>query len=146
MTTPLLRQTRRMRLAAGALCLCLSCGMANAAAQARVVSSTWLPGGKYALVYEFEGAEYMSLAADPPGAWITVPDTMEANAARPAPRPPPAPVVPVVPVVPPADPFPTSQTYVGGFFVDPLSAALRATGLGLLLGDGWPRGTHRINR
>jgi hypothetical protein len=136
---------RRTILAAGALCLCMACGMAHAAVQARVVSSTWLPGGKYALVCEFEGAEYMALSADPPGAWVTLPDAAveasatasamaSANTPAPAPR------------VARAEVFPDSQSYVGGFFVDPISAALRASGLGLLLGDGWPRGARRFNR
>lgn len=130
--------SRRIASAAGALflCLCLSCGAAHAATQARVLSSTWLPGGKYALVYELDGAECMALSMEPPGAWIAVPDTASAVPPEPAPA----------ARATHADAFPTSQTYIGGLFVDPLSAALRASGLGLLLGDGWPRGTRRINR
>lgn len=128
--------------AAGALCLGLSlgmglaCGTASAAAQARVVSSTWLPGGKYALVYEWEGAEHMALSADPPGAWIDVAQP-EAKART---VPPAAP--PTVPMAPRTEAFPTSSSYVGSFFIDPLSAALRASGLGLLLGGNWPHGPH----
>lgn len=135
-------------MAAGALCLGLGLGMglacatASAAAQARVLSSTWLPGGKYALVYEFEGAEYMALSADPPGAWVavvphtlaTAPPAMQQTAP------------PTAPMASRAEPFPTSSSYVGGFFIDPLSAALRASGLGLLLSGNWPHGPRRFER
>ncbi|MGJ7614681.1 MULTISPECIES: hypothetical protein [unclassified Variovorax] len=127
----------RATTAAGALCLCMACGMSNAAAQARVVSSTWLPGGKYALVCAFEGAEYMTITADPPGACVAAAAPPEA-AQQPAP--------PSAPVVSRAEAFPTSSSYVGGFFIDPLSAALRATGLGLLLGGSWPSGLHGLDR
>lgn len=114
----------RTTTAAGALCLCLACGMSNAAAQARVVSSTWLPGGKYVQVCAFEGAEYMTITADPPGACAgAAPPETARQPARPS-----------APVVPRAEAFPTSSSYVGSFFIDPLAAALRATGLGLLLG------------
>lgn len=100
----------RIALAACALCLSMACGASSAAPQARLVSSIWLPGGKYALVYECEGVQYMTLSADPPAS-----------------------------VAPRAEVFPESHSYVGGFFIDPLSAALHATGLGLLLGGDWPR-------
>ncbi|MFM9926436.1 hypothetical protein VLK31_25840 [Variovorax sp. H27-G14] len=140
--------------AAGALCLGLGLGMglgcatASAAAQARVVSSTWLPGGKYALVYEFEGAEYMALSADPPGAWVAVsqPEAMAPAAPQTAPSTAPSAAPPTAPMVSHADPFPTSSSYVGGFFIDPLSAALRASGLGLLLSGNWPHGPRRFER
>ena len=140
MTT--LRQ--RMALVAAALWIAAACGGAHAAAQARVVSSTWLPGGKYALVYEFEGAEYMTVTADPPGAWITVAQS------EPAPTPEPVALAPApslpAPQVAHAEVFPESSSYVGGFFIDPLSAALRATGLGLLLSGDWPHAPRRFNR
>ena len=129
----------RTTTATGALCLCLACGMSNAAAQARVVSSTWLPGGKYAQVCAIEGTEYMTITADPPGACV--------GAAAPEPARQPAP--PSAPVVPRAEAFPTSSSHVGSFFIDPLSAALRATGLGLLLGGSWRQGplaARRIER
>lgn len=130
----------RMAAAAGALCLCVAfAGTANAAPRARVVSSTWLPGGKYALVYEFGGAEYMTVAADPPSAWIEVP----AAALDGAPAPALQQQQPAAPMVSRAEVFPTSPTYVGSFFVDPISAALRATGLGLLLSGDWPHGPRR---
>lgn len=132
---------QRMALAAGALCIGMACGAAHAASQARVVSSTWLPGGKYALVYEFEGAEYMTVTADPPGAWISV--------AQPErdPKRDPEPVAQApAPTVARAEAFPESASYVGAFFIDPLAAALRATGLGLLLNGDWPHGPRRFNR
>ncbi|WP_285414718.1 hypothetical protein [Variovorax sp. efr-133-TYG-130] len=132
---------QRMALAAGALCIGMACGAAHAASQARVVSSTWLPGGKYALVYEFEGAEYMTVTADPPGAWISV--------AQPErdPKRDPEPVAQTpAPTVARAEAFPESASYVGGFFIDPLAAALRATGLGLLLNGDWPHGPRRFSR
>ncbi|WP_155742716.1 hypothetical protein [Variovorax paradoxus] len=132
---------QRMALAAGALCIGMACGAAHAASQARVVSSTWLPGGKYALVYEFEGAEYMTVTADPPGAWISV--------AQPErdPKRDPEPVAQApAPTVARAEAFPESASYVGGFFIDPLAAALRATGLGLLLNGDWQHGPRRFNR
>ncbi len=131
---------QRMALAAVALCIGMACGVAHAASQARVVSSTWLPGGKYALVYEFEGAEYMTVTADPPGAWISV--------AQPErdPKRDPEPVAQApAPTVARAEAFPESASYVGGFFIDPLAAALRATGLGLLLNGDWPHGPRRFN-
>ena len=129
----------RIAAATGALCLCVAFGStASAAPQARVVSSTWLPGGKYALVCEFEGAEYMMLTADPPGAWIEMPAAALDGVPAPAPASPrPAPMASHSEV------FPTSSTYVGGFFVDPISAALRETGLGLLLSGDWPHGPRR---
>ena len=126
---------QRMALVAAALWIAAACGGAHAAAQARVVSSTWLPGGKYALVYEFEGAEYMTVTADPPGAWITVAQS------EPAPTPEPVALAPA-----PSLPAPQVASYVGGFFIDPLSAALRATGLGLLLSGDWPHAPRRFNR
>jgi len=132
---------QRMALAAGALCIGMACGAAHAASQARVVSSTWLPGGKYALVYEFEGAEYMTVTADPPGAWISVaqPERDPKRDAEPVAQAP-------APTVARAEGFPESASYVGGFFIDPLAAALRATGLGLLLNGDWPHGPRRFNR
>jgi hypothetical protein len=146
---------RIARVACAALCmgLCMACGVTRAAPQARVVSSTWLPGGKYALVYAYDGAEYMALSADPPGGWAdAAPAAMPTEAASQA-RPPvmpqarpqvaqqvaPPPAPPAV-VVSRAEVFPESHSYVGGFFIDPLSAALRASGLGLLLGGDWSRG------
>jgi hypothetical protein len=121
--------------------LCMACSVANAAPQGRVVSSIWLPGGKYALVYAYDGAEYMALSADPPGAGAdaspaTMPAAMAPGAASHA-------VPPPAVVVPRAEVFPESHSYVGGFFIDPLSAALRASGLGLLLGGDWPRAARR---
>lgn len=56
------------------------------------------------------------------------------------------PALPPAPVVSRVEAFPESSSYVGGFFIDPLSAALRATGLGLLLSGDWARGPHRFNR
>ena len=132
---------QRMALAAGALCIGMACGAAHAASQARVVSSTWLPGGKYALVYEFEGAEYMTVTADPPGAWISV-----AQPERDPKRDPEPFAQAPAPTVARAEAFPESSSYVGGFFIDPLAAALRATGLGLLLNGDWPHGPRRFNR
>ncbi|WP_454907212.1 hypothetical protein [Variovorax gossypii] len=133
---------QRMALATGALCIGVACGAAHAASQARVVSRTWLPGGKYALVYEFEGAEYMAVTADPPGAWITVAQPEHEPEPEPVAR---APALPA-PEVARAQAFPESSSYVGGFFIDPLAAALRATGLGLLLNGDWPHGPPRFNR
>lgn len=120
----------RAATAAGMLWLCIACSLAAAAPRARVVSSTWLPGGKYALVYTFEGAEYLAVSPDPPGAWVAVPQPKEAARALP----------PSAPPLSRAELLPNSPSYVGGFFVDPISAALQATGLGWLLGGNWPGG------
>jgi hypothetical protein len=129
--------------------LCMACSVANAAPQGRVVSSIWLPGGKYALVYAYDGAEYMALSADPPAAWADAsPAAMDAEmaaamAAAMAPGAASHAVPPPAVVVSRAEVFPESHSYVGGFFIDPLSAALRASGLGLLLGGDWPRAARR---
>ena len=132
------------RLACAALCTCMAFGAASAAAQGRMVSSTWLPGGKFALVCDYEGVEYLTLGADPPDACADVAPASQAIGAAPRPMPQTAPLPAVV--VSRAEAFPESHSYVGGFFIDPLSAALRATGLGLLLGGEWSRGPRHYNR
>jgi hypothetical protein len=124
------------RLACAALCTCMAFGAASAAAQGRMVSSTWLPGGKFALVCDYEGVEYLTLGADPPDACANVAPASQAIGAAPQPA----------VVMSRAEAFPESHSYVGGFFIDPLSAALRATGLGLLLGGDWSRGPRHYNR
>ena len=75
------RGVRRMRpmlhaVAAGAaaLSLYLGCHAAGAKAleEARVITSTYLPGGKYSVVYEYAGVEYFAISPTLPGETIAV--------------------------------------------------------------------------
>lgn len=156
--------SRRASTIVVAIFACLAChdAIAETLEQARVISSTPLPGGKYTVTYEYAGIEYLTITAHPPGVRIPV-------RVSPATQAPGAPVAEVAcadpegapctvlysraapsfsaPVVPTRNEvLPVSSSYVGGFFIDPISAVLGAVGLGLLLNGGWHHNSGQRGR